>query len=187
MIMKKRVSSLCTLAVTSILMALPLPAIAEYKCRNDIIATTPNSRFKIMSNGSEVKDIKTNLIWQRCSIGQTWDGNQCVGEATAMNWKDAMNEAIKAGRNYRVPNIKELQSITEVACFDPALNISIFPNTPTGVFDVTYWSSTPDLKNEQYIYIMRIEYGLINILQKDTDGHGTRYDASRGYVRLVRQ
>ena len=108
-------------------MALPLPAVAEYECRNDIIATTPSNRFKVMSNGSEIKDIKTNLIWQRCSIGQRWNGTQCAGDATAMNWKEAMNEAVKAGSNYRVPNIKELQSITEVACFDPALNVSIFP------------------------------------------------------------
>lgn len=180
----KMFSSLCKIVVSSGLMTLSLSAIAQ-ECRTDIVGSTPNSRFEIISNGNEVKDSKTNLVWQRCTIGQSWNGNQCAGNATAMNWKNAMNEAVKAGSNYRVPNIKELQSITEVRCFDPAINISIFPNTPKGPFNVQYWSSTPDMQTKEYIYTMQLKFGLIDAMKKNDNGLGTGGYESRGYVRLI--
>jgi hypothetical protein len=38
----------------------------------------PQTRFIL--RGAEAVDTKTGLIWQRCSLGMTWDGKRgCVG------------------------------------------------------------------------------------------------------------
>lgn len=110
-------------------------------CKTDsIIATTPDSRFTPIGNGAEVKDKVTGLIWQRCSIGQTWDGNTCTGNATSHTWQQALTVAKNLGKGYRLPNIKELASIVEEQCYDPAINSKTFPNTPSN----WYWSSSPN-------------------------------------------
>lgn len=44
------------------------------ECRTDIDKTAPDSRYELLNDGKEVRDKKTGLIWQRCSLGQIWDG-----------------------------------------------------------------------------------------------------------------
>jgi len=108
-------------------------------CSSQIESQTPNTRYQILNNGSEVKDLKTRLIWQRCSVGQTWTGSSCEGEATSYTWPHAL-AAVKAGDSlWRLPNIKELYSLVNIACYNPAINEPIFPNTP----NAAYWSSSP--------------------------------------------
>jgi hypothetical protein len=45
--------------------------------------------------------------------------------------------------NWRLPNIKELNVITERACVRPSINDTIFPNTSPD----DYWTSTPAILN----------------------------------------
>ncbi len=101
--------------------------------------STPNSRFQIISNGNEVQDKQTGLTWQRCSLGQSWDGQTCQGTAVGYKWKEAKTQAKKLGNGYRLPTIQELSSIIETDCDSPSINTQIFPNTATNDF---YWSST---------------------------------------------
>ena len=57
-----------------------------------------------------------------------------------------------AGRSdWRLPNIKELASIVEQACYDPAVDLGVFPGAPSYWF----WSSSPnanDASNAWYVY-----------------------------------
>lgn len=142
-------------------------------CNTDsIIATTPDSRFEIISNGSEVKDKVTGLIWQRCSIGQTWDGNTCTGTATRHTWQQALTVAKNLGNGYRLPNIKELNSIVERQCSHPIINSKIFPNTESR----SYWSSSP-------------QFGYNSGAWEVTFGNGSTssvYKRYSNYVRAVR-
>lgn len=114
-------------------------------CKKDSIYNSlPNERFEILGNGSEVKDKVTGLIWQRCSIGKTWNGMTCTGTATTHTWQQALTVAKNLGGGYRLPNIKELQSIIEYQCVYPTTNITIFPDTTitsSGRF-WKYWSSS---------------------------------------------
>lgn len=64
------------------------------------------------------RDSSTKLSWMRCSIGQTWTGNSCDGEAIKLNWNDAMeypslfNEDGYAGKkDWRLPTISELSTL----------------------------------------------------------------------------
>lgn len=133
-------------------------------CKTDsIIATTPDSHFTPIGNGSEIKDTVTGLIWQRCSIGQTWDGNTCTGNATTHTWQQALTVAKDLGKGYRLPNIKELASIVEEQCYEPAINSKTFPNTPSN----GYWSSSPAANYNTYAWGVSFNYGYDNNYDKD--------------------
>lgn len=135
------------LLTISVLSVLPLTSFAddEQLCGAKSPETTPTSRFEILSDGAEVKDKKTNLIWQRCNIGQTWDktSQSCTGTAKTLTWKTALSETNKLGNGNRLPNIKELQSIIEYQCAYPALNQNIFKGHDEE--NPWYFSSTPKL------------------------------------------
>lgn len=111
-------------------------------CNESIAHSTPNSRFTINNDGT-ITDNNTGLQWMRCTLGQQWDGETCTGTTTSYNWQNALTEAKNttyAGfDDWYLPNIKELSSIVEVACFEPAINDNIFPNTASSI----YWSSSP--------------------------------------------
>ncbi len=111
-------------------------------CNPDITLVSPDSRFTTNGDGTAT-DNQTDLVWMRCSIGQTWDGSTCTGTATTFNWQAALDEAestIFAGSSdWRLPNTKELGTIAETACYNPSINETIFPATAT---DVYYWCST---------------------------------------------
>lgn len=141
-------------------------------CKTDSIpATTPDSRFTPIGNGAEIKDNVTGLIWQRCSIGQTWDGNTCTGTATTHTWQQALTVAKDLGNGYRLPNIKELASIVEEQCYEPAINSKTFPNTPSN----WYWSSSPLAGNSANAWGVHFGYG-----------GDVNYDKNSHYVRAVR-
>ncbi len=135
-----------TFIVSALVMATSMfPAYADQVCSDKITATTPTSRFIDLGNG-EVEDSKTGLVWQRCSLGQTWDGTTCTGEASQLTWKQALDKAKSMGNGYRLPTVKESMSITENRCDAPALNAEIFANTPRGAMMeniIVHWTSTP--------------------------------------------
>jgi hypothetical protein len=96
------------------------------------------------SNGAEVTDTNTGLIWQRCPEGMTWDGiNTCTGTASVFTHEAALQRAMaqanSSGVTWRLPNVKELASIADKSLSNPAINSTAFPATPTGIF----WSSSP--------------------------------------------
>lgn len=136
-------------------------------CNELVIPSTPFSRFEL--SGNEVKDLKTGLIWRRCSVGQSWDGSGCSGSASAYTWRSAL--ALADGQ-WRLPNIKELSSLVERSCYDPAVNLSIFPNTASE----RSWSSSPYKSNRSYAWIVNFDNG---------DGNAY-YKGSSQSVRLVR-
>ncbi|MCI5209748.1 MAG: DUF1566 domain-containing protein [Candidatus Electrothrix sp. ATG2] len=106
-------------------------------CDEDLSPTTPDSQFDVDNVNGVVTDKKTGLIWKKCLSGQT--GSDCSGGAVgSYNWTTALG---LASDGWRLPNIKELQSIVEEQCFQPAINETIFPSTPA-VSNV--WSNSPD-------------------------------------------
>lgn len=149
-------------------------------CNESILFTKPTSDFEeySLNNGlafDEIKDIKTNLIWKRCAEGQEWDGVSCLFSATTHSWRGALS---LAEGDWRLPNIKELVSIVEMACTNPAINTSVFPNTATSF---RYWSST------NLSFKFDGEYsGWSFMLGFDTGKEGQEWRLLDGYVRLVR-
>lgn len=144
-------------------------------CTDTVPATTPDSRFNDNGDGT-VTDVKTGLVWKRCNEGQTWDGTTCNGTASTLTWQEALEAGAYstfAGKSdWRLPNSKELGSIVERKCISPAINATVFPNTPSSYF----WSGSPYASDSDGAWGVGFGNGNVN-----------SYGKSNGfYVRLVR-
>ena len=128
--MKRLIPGLLAAALTGHALAQTCPA--------NVKRTAPDSRYELQNSGAEVWDKQTDLIWQRCSLGQSWDGSSCTGAATGYTWQQALEAAKAAGGGWALPNKRELQSLVERGCNNPAVNSTFFPNTPSS----GYWSSS---------------------------------------------
>lgn len=125
-----------TQSVAALVLGLSANASFAQNCISGATPITPTSRFSLEED--LVVDKHTGLTWQRCVVGQSWNAatQNCDGLPLAKNWKSAMQDAPEG---WRVPNIRELNSITEFTCVRPTINLTVFPNAPTDFF----WSSTP--------------------------------------------
>lgn len=94
-------------------------------------------QFSLSTDGQEVTDSNTGLIWRRCSEGQTWNGSTCTGTANTFTHEQALLYA-KSQTGWRLPNVKELFSIAKLSNSNPVIE-SMFPNTPQD----HYWTSSP--------------------------------------------
>lgn len=156
---------------------------AQQTCNSYITDEWPDSRYIIESLSGEnvVTDNKTGLMWKQCSEGLS--GNDCnTGKVSFYIWKQALTSADKlnltgfAGfTDWRLPNIKELRSLAKINCYNPAINETVFPNTPSNIF----WSSSPVADVDRYSWVLRFEFG------RDYTRYRTDY-LNPNRVRLVR-
>lgn len=119
--------------------------LAEQICQPEFIpASAPTSRF-VLQDGVAI-DTQTGLMWRRCFEGKT--GAACdQGQLTELSWPKALHHVQAVNRdgryggfsNWRLPNIKELASLGEFQCVQPALNLEVFPNAP----GQRTWSASP--------------------------------------------
>lgn len=144
-----------------ILMALAYAATSPAQtCKiGTIPSTTPTERFILHGDGT-VSDTQTGLMWKQCAEGQS--GAECAGDAEGFTWSEALRRAEalnNAGgfagyRDWRLPNIKELYSIVERQCYEPAINLTIFPNTSSW-----FWSSSLVVGNSRRAKDVYFSYG----------------------------
>jgi hypothetical protein len=170
-------------------------------CNPNTARTAPDTRYSAINDGVEVKDIVTHLIWQRCSLGQRWNGRTCLGTAAAHSWAKAQEAAgvtdarVSEGGttpgaapdastpstsvlpnsstpSWRLPTHKELYTLVEKACRNPAINTVWFPATRANF----HWSASPLSDDDSFAW--GVDF---------SDGSGG-YDAKVGAysVRLVR-
>lgn len=189
-------------AVRNVLALLVLiSAVAQAQtCNPNTARTASEQRYSAVSDGAEVKDRVTELIWQRCSVGQRWNGKTCLGRASAYGWAKAQEVAntsvtslsgasvppklasdsaavsrdadFSLAFTWRLPTHKELHSLIEQACRDPAINTVWFPATRASF----YWSASTFSDDANFAW--GVDF---------SDGRGS-YDAKDGAysVRLVR-
>ena len=99
----------------------------------------PTPRFIDNGNGT-VKDKLTNLIWLKdanCFGGRTW-AQALMDANTLASGRCGLTDGSVAG-SWRVPNLKELESLIDYSAFNPALPAG----HPFSSVQLTfYWSST---------------------------------------------
>tara|TARA_R110000751_G_scaffold15290_5_gene49499 strand:+ start:73796 stop:74257 length:462 start_codon:yes stop_codon:yes gene_type:complete len=122
-------------------------------CLPDYDASLKIDEFVDNADGT-VTDASLGLVWMRCSLGQTWENETCSGNAHELTWQQALQAAHGyeyAGQlGWRVPNMKELASLTERACVRPAINELFFPNT----YSDDYWTSTPSIADPKRAWVI---------------------------------
>ena len=151
------------------------PVLAQ-TCRTEteVPSTTPASRFH--DNGdATVTDQSTGLMWARCPEGLS--GSACAdGTVANFTWEAALirarDSSLAGYTDWRLPNIKELSSLVEERCYDPAINLAVFPNTPSSYF----WSASPSADSSNFTWI-------VGFMNGGAD-YRSRYNYSQ--VRLVR-
>lgn len=132
--------------------------------------STPDKNFSIHGNGTVV-DLKNGLMWKRCSQGQMWNGSGCIGDASLLDWSSSLIEAnadeFLGYHDWRLPNVKELQSILENRCWAPSVNGRLFPDAPTsGQF--RYWTSSPYFRYETLAWFVSFSHGDVDLDYKES-------------------
>lgn len=119
--------------------------------RNRVV--NPSIRFRDNGDGT-ITDIISGLTWQKFL------------NLTATTWENALNyseDLILAGRSdWRLPNIKELQSLNNELLKNPSLDTNYFKN----VSIANYWSSTTLMGQTTKTWYMNLLYGLITYENK---------------------
>ena len=131
--------------------------------RNPYTTTFSVARFSDIGNGT-IKDNYTGLIWQKYS------------SSSLMTWEEALaysKTITLAGKSdWRIPNIKEIQSLNDPALYKPSFNKTYFPNVISG----NYWSSTTLIQTTSKAWDINVDYGIVSYSDK----------TGKEYVILVR-
>ncbi len=155
----------CLLLATLLTTALALP----------VFAAAP---FTTNGDGT-VLDTSTNLVWDQCPFGLT--GASCtLGTAFHGDWLSALAMVVEANEvsykgfnNWRLPNVKELESIVKIDALPP-IDADAFPGTPS--FASWFWSSTITAGDPDAAW--NVDFGIGYIYGDDK--------SNSYYVRLVR-
>ena len=122
-------------------------------------------------NGDIIYDTTTRLEWQRCSLGQTWNGHTCTGEINLYTWDEARAAAARVS-GWRLPTIEELRTLVYCSSEQPArfknssgrclgnyqqptIVSEVFPNTPASYF----WSASPYAGRSDGAWGVSFDYG----------------------------
>ncbi len=175
-------------SIVSVLLAVCLSALAY---------TVQANNFVVNKAGDEVWDRTTGWVWMRCSLGQSWNGQTCVGTGQEFTFDDAA-AAARSRTGWVVPSVAQLVSLRicsageknefvtvqgqgggtfKETCADgshkPTINRSVFPETPNKWF----WTSSPYVGYSFNAWV-------VNFLNGSVGGYYRSYDLQ---VRLVRE
>ncbi len=121
--------------------------------RNLVSHTTPGSHFTDNGNGT-ITDNYTGLRWQK------------IQSANTMTWEEALayshTVTLDGKTDWRLPNVKELQSLNDVSLFKPSFDKIIFPDVIAGNF----WSSTTMFQTDSKAWDINIDYGIVSYNDK---------------------
>jgi len=126
-----------------------------------------------------VSDLKSNLMWQRCSAPS--EEVACGGVSPATyDWDSALGycNALTLGgyTDWRLPNVKALHSILNATkSTDPAIDTTYFPDT----IGDDYWSSTTAAGTAGYAWYVEFKLATF-VMTSPVDKR------SNLYVRCVR-
>ena len=148
-------------------------ALAQICNPESIPASTPNSQLQDNGDGT-ITDFKTGLMWKQCAEGQS--GSDCAtGSAEVFSWQLALQRAqtlndsggFAGASDWRVPNTKELSSLVEWQCWEPAINLTRFPNAPSAGF----WSGSLVGESYNYAWVTYFDIGRTDFSSKSEDYH----------------
>lgn len=153
--------------------AADIPGNAAACASGSLPQSTPSTDFTAIEDGSIIRHVPTGLEWQRCALGQNWDGDGCSGAPLSRTWQQALIAAnAMASEGWRLPNVNELRTLVERCSITPAINRQAFPDAPAAAF----MSSTPSARDPDRVWVIHFISGNSNRIDK----------GAQAEVRLVR-
>lgn len=144
--------------------------------------SSPPASPRFQVNGQEVFDSKTGLTWRICAEGMTYSptGGLCTGTPFGLSHEGALIQAAAVGQGWRLPNIKELNSIVDRNFGNndnlPTLDPVAFPGATVGIF----WASTPLTQLSTFAWSVNFQQGFVNLSNRNA------IEINVNRVRLVR-
>jgi hypothetical protein len=93
--------------------------------------TTSSGQF--LARDHLIIDLQSGVEWMRCSVGQRWNGSNCVGDIIRLNHGDVAKAIVLAneqlGGNWRLPSRSELEGLVCAVCADVKIDSKNFPQT----------------------------------------------------------
>ena len=134
--------------------------------------------FSDNGNGT-VTELRSQLMWQRCTAPSS--EINCVTTPSLYNWANALAycNGLQLGgyADWRLPNIKALQSIIDVTKpTAPNINTTYFPDTQAS----DYWTSTTYIGSTGYAWYVNFNSSGSFVMTSGVD------KTSGQYVRCVR-
>lgn len=147
----------------------------DYSYAVRLVRGEPLTSMWIDNGDNTITDLNTNLMWAKCAEGQS--GNSCnVGGTINFNWGQALNVVLDSRlggySDWRLPNIKELQSLVAYDAYNPSIDADFFPATPLQSF----WSASARAYGAIYTWHVNFYDGRTFYLARN----------SMGAVRMVR-
>ncbi|HRI72488.1 MAG TPA: DUF1566 domain-containing protein, partial [Polyangium sp.] len=101
------------------------------RCVRGVVSASAD-HYTIPGDGTVV-DPGTGLTWQQAVPSKVYSFDDAISYCND-------NMAGLPGNGWRLPSMKELQTLVDASLVNPAIDTNAFPNTP---IDVSYWTSTP--------------------------------------------
>jgi len=130
----------------------------------------PKTGTRFVDNGDgTITDKATGLMWVQDGTGAGCNNGATLTWNNAIDWAEGLTFATYS--DWRLPNVKELQSIVDYGRVSPAID-PVFTNTQSDL----YWSSTTYAGGSGYAWVVDFLDGYVGL-----DGKDSAY-----YVRAVR-
>ena len=121
--------------------------------RNLVITVVPGAHFTDNGNGT-ITDNHTGLVWQK------------IQPSSTMTWEEALSYSrsltLGGKSDWRLPNVRELQSLNDVNLYKPSFNKNYFTNVLSGNF----WSSTTMFQTAAKAWDINVDYGIVSYNDK---------------------
>ena len=110
---------------------------------------------RLQRDGPVARDYLNQLEWMRCSVGQHWENESCIGEVLMLSVAEAQEIIERVanldGGGWRLPTVKEIQTIVSKVenrpdDFEANIDLETFPNTFAG----PYWTSDRSFYTTRY-------------------------------------
>jgi hypothetical protein len=124
-------------------------------------ADAPPGRYTVTS--SSVFDTVTGLTWERVPANTTYTIGEARTYCTDLYTPDSSN--------WRMPSMKELQTLVDETRANPMIDLTAFPGAPSA----TVWSGTARRRYPGEVWAVSF-----------TTGETTSLTTNRAYVRCVR-
>ena len=109
------------------------------------VRSAPCGRYVV--DADTVKDTKTGLTWQRTIDTNVYDWSQAL---------QYCRDLAGAGGGWRLPTYWELQSIIDETRTNPAIDVDVFPGTPS----IYFWTSSPYVGDSSGAWVVAFSDGI---------------------------